>query len=81
MSSDFAAPNTSLVTKVDLEREILKLSGRIAQNPGPNTTYVVADRVIAKVGSVVTQHIGDLVLRALDWLPGFETGRPKSTRF
>uniref|UniRef100_A0A0R3T7H0 BRCT domain-containing protein n=1 Tax=Rodentolepis nana TaxID=102285 RepID=A0A0R3T7H0_RODNA len=54
ISSRFNAPSTpNLTSKSDLERAIVKMSGKVVQNPGTATDYVIADVVTIKVSNLV----------------------------
>ncbi|VDM15575.1 unnamed protein product [Hydatigera taeniaeformis] len=53
ISSRFSGPSTGLETKGDLEKAILKRSGKVVQNPGSDTTYIVADRITAKISNFI----------------------------
>lgn len=49
ISSRFNGPSADLNTKSDLEKTILKMSGKVVQNPGTATDYVIADVATVRV--------------------------------
>nr|CDS33472.2 dna ligase 4 [Hymenolepis microstoma] len=49
ISSRFSAPSADFTTKSDLEKAIVKMSGKVVQNPGTTTDYVIADVVTIKL--------------------------------
>eukprot|EP00108_Taenia_solium_P010358 TsM_000916900 transcript=TsM_000916900 gene=TsM_000916900 len=53
ISSRFSGPSAGLETKSDLENAILKRSGKVVQNAGSDTTYIVADRITAKISNFI----------------------------
>ncbi|KAM7536123.1 hypothetical protein Aperf_G00000099576 [Anoplocephala perfoliata] len=53
ISSRFTGPSSDLATKNDLEKSILKMSGKVVQNPGTKTDYVVADVVTIRVSNLI----------------------------
>ncbi|KAL5109365.1 DNA ligase 4 [Taenia crassiceps] len=53
ISSRFSGPSAGLETKRELEKEILKRSGKVVQNAGSSTTYIVADRTTAKISNFI----------------------------
>uniref|UniRef100_A0A5K3F7G6 DNA ligase n=1 Tax=Mesocestoides corti TaxID=53468 RepID=A0A5K3F7G6_MESCO len=56
LSSEFSG-RAPIFTKVDIENAILRRHGKLVQNPGPNTTYVIADRITAKVSNLIEATI------------------------
>ncbi|KAL7059931.1 hypothetical protein AAHC03_09965 [Spirometra sp. Aus1] len=88
LSSDFNATQGAY-TKADLERAILKASGRIVQNPGAKTTYVIANRPTAKVLNLVESTLsqtakgaeGGYDILTTDWLiSSIQEGKPLPPR-
>ncbi|VDN14591.1 unnamed protein product [Dibothriocephalus latus] len=89
LSSDFDDTQGASHTKADLERGVLKASGRLVQNPGAKTTYVIANRLTAKVANLVQSTLsrtakgseGGYDILTADWLTSsIQEGRPLPLR-
>lgn len=82
ISSRFSGPSAGLETKSDLEKEIFKRSGKVVQNAGSDTTYIVADRITARVSHTNLLHdcIGTIVSFCINFqISNFIEATRKST--